>query len=129
MMTEHEMRQQRAEIAERRAFAAWIRQQTGVRNLTMLRRLARGEPAAAAVIAAIDYRTVEAVRAARRDATPEQVTRRLSDLCSVWAGVGVGGRVFCTELATGERSEHDSIEDAALWCVRMIPARAGLEPA
>ena len=129
MMTEHEMRQQRAEIAERRAFAAWIQQRTGARNLTMLRRLARGEPAAAAVIAAIDQRTVEAVRAARRDATPEQVARRLSDLCCVWVGVGARGTIHCAELATGERSEHGNIDDAALWCVRMIPARAGLEPA
>lgn len=115
--------------AERRAFAAWVRQRTGARNLTMLRRVARGEPAAAAVIAAIDYRTVEAVRAARRDATPKQVARRLSDLCCVWVGIGVRGTAFCTELATGERSEFDSVDDAALWCVRMIPARAGLEAA
>ena len=115
--------------AERRAHAAWVQQRTGARNLQMLRRLARGEPAAAAVIAAIDYRTVEAVRAARRDATPAQVARRLSDLCCVWVGIGARGTTLCTELATGDRSEHDNIEDAAIWCVRMIPARAGLEAA
>lgn len=129
MMTEHEMQQQRREIEERRQHAAWIQQRTGLRNLTMLRRLSRGEPAAAAVIAAIDHRTAVAIRAARQDATPEQIARRLSDLCSVWVGVGLGGRIFCCDIATGERTQHDTIEEAALWCVRTIPARAGLEAA
>lgn len=116
-----DQQQLRQEQHERRAFAAWVQQRTGVRQLEMLRRIARNEPAAAAVIAAIDKRTIEAVREARGEATPQQVARRLTDLCCVWAGPGIGG-IHCVELSTGDRAVHPDIETAALWCVRMIPA-------
>lgn len=117
-------------IQDLRQLAEWIQERTGVRGLARLRRRARFEPAAAAVVAAIDYRTEQAFGAALGDITPatvDKVCRQLKDLCCVWVGPGRGGKIYACELSSGERTTHDTIAQAALWCVRSIPAGAGLE--
>lgn len=105
----------------------WIQQRTGVRNIGMLRRIAAGDDAAAAVIAAIDTRDKAAVRAAIGKATAEQAARRVSDTCMVWAGVGSDGRLHCCRIWSGEREIFNNVAEALLWCVEGLPAPVGQE--
>jgi predicted RNA-binding Zn-ribbon protein involved in translation (DUF1610 family) len=121
--------EERRRIQEMRQLAEWIQERTGLRNLRMLRRIAKADPAAAAVVAAIDEGTEAAVREARGATSAEAVCKRLKDLCSVWVGVGLHGKVYACEICTGEESVHDTIEKAVLWCVRAIPRHAALEAA
>jgi len=126
-------RELNSESAKRRehqaaiAAAAWIQQRTGVRNIGMLRRIAAGDDAAAAVIAAIDTRNEASVRAALGKATPEQAARRVSDTCMVWANIGADGFFHCCRIWSGEREIFNNVAEALLWCVEGLPAPVGQE--
>ncbi len=121
------MTENRSQLQHLQTCIAWIQHRTGVRNIRMLRRIARGDPGAAAVVAAIDTRDPRAVRAALGAGTPEQAARRVSDTCMVWAGVGSDSRIYCCRVYSGERETFSDIADALLWCVEGLPAGAGAE--
>ena len=103
----------------------WIHDRTGVAQIDMVRRLARHEAASAAVVAAIDQRTHEAVTTALGDGSRSEAARRVTDTCMVWAGVGLRDRIYCVRIYSGERADFADVADALLWCVEALPIGFG----